>query len=63
MSVNVESVGEPPAINPDGGEMTTEETLKAQQALQQWSLKVTAITNCLKTEHEGKMAIARNLKS
>lgn len=59
MSVSFEGIGEAPHADAN---MTNEELFNKQAEMQEWTLTVTALTNCMKSEHEGKLAVARNLK-
>jgi hypothetical protein len=55
----------PQISRPDASKVDFEDEtsmMKFNQDMQIWSLKMTTITNAMKSEHEGRMAVARNLK-
>jgi hypothetical protein len=55
----------PEITRPDASTVDFEDEnamMNFNQQMQIWSLKMTTITNTMKTEHEGRMAVARNLK-
>ena len=60
MAVDLSGIGECP-VKIDAN-MNTGALAEAQQQVQEWMLKVTFITNAAKSENEGKLAIARNMK-
>jgi hypothetical protein len=50
------SVGDTPAIDTS----TIDAQLASQQAIAEWQIKVTAVTNALESEKDAHLAVARN---
>ena len=59
MAIDISSIGPAPDV---GGTDDTGKLMEQQKLMSLWMLKVSTISNCLKTESEGNIAIARNMK-
>jgi hypothetical protein len=59
MAVDVSGIGDCPKV--ESG-MNQEQLLIVQQEIAEWQLLVTAFSNAIKAESDGKMAVARNFK-
>lgn len=59
MNTDVSSIGPAPAVVATDN---TADLMEQQKQMSLWTIKVNVISNCLKSETEGNLSIARNLK-